>query len=107
VPACSGCTNNADCCPGTSCVVAAGSTHGICSPCGGSGGDGGAPPPPPDGGGPNGGDAGGGPPYDGGNPPWDGGGGGTCSQYGQLCVTTADCCNSLPCINFRCQFPTF
>jgi hypothetical protein len=58
--------------------------------------------PPPDGGGgpqPDGG--GGGPP--------DGGAGGapdgsvTCSQYGQLCNVSADCCNGVPCSGGRCQ----
>jgi hypothetical protein len=35
VAACGGCTVNADCCAGESCIVAQGSTSGICGPCGG------------------------------------------------------------------------
>jgi hypothetical protein len=44
----------------------------------------------------------------GGGPP-DGGGGGapdgsvTCSQYGQLCNVSSDCCNGVPCSGGRCQ----
>jgi hypothetical protein len=34
VAACGGCTVNADCCAGESCIVAQGSTSGICGPCG-------------------------------------------------------------------------
>jgi hypothetical protein len=31
-------------------------------------------------------------------PPGDGGGGGpVCALYGQICATTADCCNGVPC----------
>jgi hypothetical protein len=92
VPACGPCTNTADCCPGSSCVVAPGSTHGMCGPCGGGGGgDAGAPP---DGGGPGG-------PNDGGGGE-GGGGSGSCSQYGQICQAAANCCNGLPCTNGRC-----
>jgi len=99
IAACGLCTNNADCCPGTSCILAAGTARGICGPCGGNAGDGGAGPPPPyDGGGPNGGDGGVPPP-----PPNDSG---TCGNYGQICVTNADCCAGIPCTNFRCEFPT-
>jgi hypothetical protein len=99
IPACGGCTNNADCCPGTTCVVAAGSTHGMCGPCGG-GVDAGAPP---DAGGPGGGGG-----NDSGGGAGGGGGNGTCtSQFGQVCQTAAECCNSLPCTNGRCQYPTF
>ncbi len=92
MPACAGCTNNADCCPGTSCNVAPGSTLGICGPCGGGGG----------------GDAG--PPPDAGTTPTDGGGAGSdagCALYGQICQTSADCCNGVPCTNGRCQVPVF
>jgi hypothetical protein len=92
VPACGQCTNNGDCCPGESCTIGPGSTHGICGPCGGGGGGGDAGAPP-DGG--TTGDGGGGA-NDG------GGGGGGCSLYGQICQTSADCCNGVPCTGGRC-----
>ena len=96
IGACGACTDNADCCSGTSCVIAPGSTHGICGPCGGGGGnDGGS------GGGP--GDGGGG---TGGSPDAGGGGGGpTCTLFGQLCTTSAECCNGAQCTGGRCGFP--
>jgi hypothetical protein len=111
VPACGGCTNNADCCPGSSCVAQAGSAAGICGPCGGN-----PPPPPTDagsgssggstssssggstssgGGGSSGGSSSsGGPP-----PPADAG---RCALYGQVCTTSADCCNNIPCSGGYC-----
>jgi hypothetical protein len=93
VPACGGCTNNADCCPGSSCVAQAGSAAGICGPCGGN-------PPPGDsgttssssGGSSSGGSSGGYTPDAGGH----------CSLYGQVCVTSADCCNGIPCSGGFC-----
>jgi hypothetical protein len=39
VPACGGCTINADCCPGESCIAPVGATQGVCGPCNGGGGD--------------------------------------------------------------------
>jgi hypothetical protein len=97
IAACGTCTNNADCCPGTSCVAAAGSTQGICGPCGGSGGppaDGGPGGPPPD--------SGVAPPPDSGMPPDSGK---TCALYGQVCQTSSDCCNGVPCTLGRCEVP--
>jgi len=93
VPSCGSCTNNADCCPGESCVMAAGSTQGTCGPCGGPTGDGGTTTGDGgttglDGGGTSGGDAG-------------------CALYGQICTTSAECCNGVPCTNGRCQAPVF
>ena len=100
-------------------------------------GDGGASPPdagPGDGGGNGGNDGGGNPGSDGGGNPGsdggdhagndggvdagpagpggggNGGGGGptpTCAQFGQICQTTADCCNAVPCTQGRCQVPVF
>jgi hypothetical protein len=85
VPSCGTCSNTADCCPGFNCL------NGVCDPCGGG--------PPPDGGPPP-------PPADGGPPPLPDGG---CAGYGQLCTTTADCCNGVPCnvtpTGMRCEFP--
>jgi hypothetical protein len=79
-----GCTTNADCCTGTSCLVPTGSTHGTCGPCGtgsssgsGSGSSSGSTP-----------DA-----------------GPTCALYGQQCMTSADCCNGVPCTMGRCIEP--
>jgi hypothetical protein len=28
-----------------------------------------------------------------------------CAEYGQSCTTSADCCSSVPCIDFRCRYP--
>jgi hypothetical protein len=92
VAACGVCTNNADCCPGSSCIVSAGSTHGECGPCGGNGG------PPDAGGAPDSGGV-----LDGGYGGGDGAAG--CSLYGQICRTTADCCNGEPCTGGRCLPP--
>ena len=83
-------------------VIASGSTHGVCGPCGGpGGGDGGtseamtaeaaadptaeAAPVDPEGG------TGTGP-------------GPTCALYGQLCTNASQCCNGVPC-DGRCEFP--
>jgi hypothetical protein len=96
IAACGQCTDNADCCPGTSCVLGAGATHGICGPCGAPPGGGGGSP---DGGAlgaPDGGGGGGGAP-DGG-----GGAGPTCALYGQICTSASQCCNGVPC-DGRCE----
>ena len=92
IAACGQCTNNADCCPGTSCVLGAGTTHGICGPCGG-------PPAGPDGG------SGGAPDAGGGRAPDGGGAGPTCTLYGQVCTTSSQCCNGVPC-DGRCEIIT-
>jgi hypothetical protein len=84
VPSCGTCSDNADCCPGYNCL------NGACDPCGGGPGDGGAP-----------GDGGGGLPPDGGAPPPPDGG---CASFGQLCSTSSECCDGIPCISGRCQF---
>jgi hypothetical protein len=75
------CTTGADCCPGLPCVAPPGSSRGQC----------GTPPE---------GDSGIIPPGDGavvdtGVPP-------SCAQYGQVCMTTSDCCNAVPCVGGRC-----
>ncbi|MDP8998959.1 MAG: hypothetical protein M3O46_02495, partial [Myxococcota bacterium] len=100
VAACGQCTNVADCCPGSSCVISPGSTHGMCGPCGGGSGGGssggsGSSSGNGSGSGSSGGSAGGS----------GGGGSGTCSQYGQICQTGADCCNGIPCTAGRCIEP--
>ena len=83
VQSCGSCSNNADCCPGSNCL------NGTCDPCGGGPpGDGGAP-----GDGGNGPDGSGLPPDGGAPPPPDGG----CASYGQVCTTSAQCCNGVPC----------
>jgi hypothetical protein len=84
------CTINADCCPGSVCVRAPGSTIGTCGGDDPPGGEGGAP------------SGGGGGPSTG-----EGGNGNTpgCSEYGQLCDGAADCCNSVPCTNGLCRYP--
>jgi hypothetical protein len=84
VAACSSCSDNADCCPGLACEISAGSTSGVCGPCGGgsagdagtSAGDGGA----------TGVDAG-------------------CALYGQICTTSAQCCDGVVCTGGRCEAP--
>ncbi|MGH7435358.1 MAG: hypothetical protein ACRENE_06765 [Polyangiaceae bacterium] len=108
VPQCGACTNNADCCPGSSCAMDPGSAVGKCGPCNGN-----PPPPPADGGtsssssggsssgvsssgGSSSSSSSGGPPP----PPPDAGK--TCALYGQQCVTSADCCNNIPCSGGFC-----
>jgi hypothetical protein len=88
VPACGGCTNNADCCPGTSCILGAGNAQGICGPCGGGGSS----------------SSGGATSSSGGSASSGSGSssGGSCALYGQLCTTAADCCNSVPCSGGHC-----
>jgi hypothetical protein len=75
------CTNNSDCCPGGACSVPTGGTSGTCS-CGSnsssSGGSSGS-----------GSSSGGG--YDAG-----------CALYGQVCTSSAQCCNGVPCTMGRC-----
>jgi hypothetical protein len=75
------CSINADCCVGSTCIEPIGSTQGVC----------GTPTPPP-----------GTPPVDGGAGPIDGPSLG-CAEYGQACVTSADCCNGVSCWNGRCM----
>src|SRR5262249_8166003 len=94
VPKQGACTTTADCCRGTLCATVAGSTQGTCTP-----------PPPPTG---SGGTTGAGGKTGAGGAAGAAGAGGTppvCSEYGKLCMTGADCCNSLPCTNGRCAFP--
>jgi hypothetical protein len=88
VPACSACSNNADCCPGTACEQPQGSVTGTCGPCHGGGtGDGGTS-------------------GDGGTTNGDGGyADAGCALYGQVCTTSSDCCNGVPCTSGRCEVP--
>jgi hypothetical protein len=85
------CTTAADCCPGLPCTMPPGSTRGTC----------GFPPS---------GDAGPPPPVDGSSTDaeipdvWSDGGKPICAEYGQVCTTGADCCNSVPCTNGRCIY---
>jgi hypothetical protein len=89
------CTTTADCCPGLPCVMAPGSTRGTCGQP--PSGDGGVTPP---------GDGGVTPPGDGGVvPPGDAGisdGPRPCTQYGQICTSSGECCDGVPCTNGRC-----
>ena len=78
VPASGPCTTSADCCPGNNCFIQQGQTSGSCKPF--------VPPPPPSDGGT----------VDGGTDA------GTCSTYGQICTTSGDCCNGVPCTGGRC-----
>jgi hypothetical protein len=92
VGACGPCTTSADCCAGTSCVAPAGSTRGVCGPCGG----------------PGGGTDGGTVAMDGGTAAYDAGADAAtpvCATYGQLCQLSSDCCNGLPCTTGRCGLP--
>jgi hypothetical protein len=93
------CTTSADCCPGLPCTVPPGSTRGTCgSP---PSGDAGQPPP---------GDAA--PPVGDANPPDDAtiadapvdGPKPPCAEYGQICTTSSDCCNGVPCVDGRCRY---
>ena len=98
VPACGACTVNADCCAGESCIIAQGAIAGICGPCnpGSDGGPGGS-----SSGGPSGGSSSGAGSSSGGSS--GSSSGGTCALYGQLCTTSADCCNAVPCTAGRCE----
>jgi hypothetical protein len=92
------CTINADCCPGSVCLTPPGSTVGTCgggpTGGGGTGGTGGT-----SGSGGTGGATGG---------TATGGTGGTstgsCSEYGQICKASGDCCNAVPCTNGTCRY---
>jgi hypothetical protein len=83
------CTINADCCPGSICIHAPGSIVGTC------GGDPGDP-----------GGSGGAGNGDGGAPSTGVGGAdtGSCSEYGQLCDDSSDCCNAVPCSEGLCRY---
>jgi hypothetical protein len=81
VPSGGSCSVNADCCVGTTCIQPVGSTQGVC----------GIPVPPPS----LRNDAG--PPVT----PIDASAPG-CAEYGQVCTTTADCCNGVACNGGRC-----
>jgi hypothetical protein len=72
------CTTDADCCPGGHCYIEAGHTSGTCKA------------PNPDGGTTDSGLT------DSGTP---------CASYGQICTTSSDCCNNVPCTNGRCVIP--
>jgi hypothetical protein len=95
VPACGGCTTNADCCPGSACIQQAGMVSGVCGPCGGT------PPPPADGG--SGSSSGG--PTEGGPPPPPPDASTSCALYGQICTTSANCCAGIPCTAGHCYIP--
>jgi hypothetical protein len=75
------CSTGADCCPGLPCIATPGSSRGTC---------GGQPPrdagtvTPPDATVP-----------DSGVPP-------SCAEYGQVCASTSDCCNGVPCVGGHC-----
>ena len=79
VPAGGPCSINGDCCVGSTCIQAVGSTQGICGnitpPSG--------PPPSADAGAIDASTI-------------------ICAEYGQTCTTTSDCCNSITCWNGKC-----
>jgi hypothetical protein len=98
VPTAGPCTINGDCCPGAICLRPVGSTRGVCGVItttpptdGGTPGDGGVK----DGG--AGGSSGSG---------GAGGSGGVpqCSEYGQQCQSSSNCCNAVPCNGGICRF---
>jgi len=84
VPSQGACTTDADCCVGGHCYIQGGQTSGTCQPLSDGGttttdsgtSDGGV--------------------VDSGTP---------CALYGQLCTTSGDCCNGIPCTNGRCEYP--
>jgi hypothetical protein len=79
VPTSGACTTDADCCVGGHCYIQGGQTTGTCQPL-----------------------------TDGGTTSSDGGtvdSGTPCALYGQLCTTSGDCCNNVPCTNGRCEVP--
>jgi hypothetical protein len=89
--ACGGaCTTNSDCCPGASCLVANGTAQGTCGPCGGSSSSSGG----------SSSSSGSGSSSGAGYPPDAG-----CSLYGQVCTTSAQCCNGIPCTMGHCVEP--
>jgi hypothetical protein len=100
VPVDGTCTTSADCCSGSRCMIAPGSTSGTCgsdTPPPGTGGTGG--------GGTGGGGAGGTGGTGGtGGSSGQGGTGGTpqCAEYGQACTVSGDCCNQVPCTGGFC-----
>jgi hypothetical protein len=96
VPNSGACTINGDCCPGTTCIRPIGSTEGTCTPPpgGGTGGSG------------SGGTDGGGGGMGGGGGTGSGGTGSpACSEYGQTCDQSSDCCNGVPCTQGVCRVP--
>jgi hypothetical protein len=109
-----GCSINGDCCPGTTCIRPPGSTVGVCSTDGGTGGTGGQPGT--GGGAGNGGTGGttagsggagtGGTGGTGGSTAGTGGSAGSCASYGQICGSSSDCCNNVPCNGNICRFFT-
>jgi hypothetical protein len=96
------CSTTADCCPGMPCVSTPGSTRGKCGsvPPGADAGM----PPTPDGATPPDPDAGVPPDPDAGGSDDAGPDGGVCSEYGQTCRESSNCCNypSIMCTNGRC-----
>jgi hypothetical protein len=98
VNSCGPCTTSADCCPGSSCILPSASSHGLCGPCGGSTGSSGASSGTSTGG--SGAASGAGSATTSGSSSGtavDAGVSPSCSMYGQLCQTSADCCSGLPC----------
>jgi hypothetical protein len=83
------CTTGADCCPGLPCIMQPGSTRGTCGqpPTG----DGGVTPPPD-----------GSAPPDAGIPDAGRDGPPVCTEYGQICTSSNECCDAVPCTNGRC-----
>jgi hypothetical protein len=91
------CTINGDCCPGSVCLTPPGSTVGTC---GGDPGGGG-------GGSSSGGSSGTGGSSGSTGTSGNGGTGGgttTCSEYGQICKASGDCCNAIPCTSGVCRY---
>jgi hypothetical protein len=88
VPTSGTCTTDADCCVGGHCYVPGGKTSGTCQPLTTT--DGGTTTT--DGGTTDAGDASTPPP---------------CALYGQVCSTSGDCCNGVPCTNGRCVYPVY
>ena len=75
------CTTTADCCSGIPCIAPPGSTKGYCGggvlPDGGVTSDGGG--------------------TGGGTPP--------CALFGQMCTSSGQCCNGVPCTDSTCRYP--
>jgi hypothetical protein len=104
VPVTGPCTITGDCCPGASCIRAVGAIQGVCGQ---------TPPPPGNGTGGSTGSSGSGAGGDGaagsgaGGNGAGGAGGGTgtpvCSQYGQICTQSSECCNGIPCDQGICR----
>ncbi|HSQ64100.1 MAG TPA: hypothetical protein VLM85_12830 [Polyangiaceae bacterium] len=89
VPTAGQCTTDADCCVGGHCYIPGGQTTGTCQPLttpdGGTTTDSGTT------------DSG---TTDASTPP-------PCALYGQVCSTSGDCCNGVPCTNGRCVYPVY